>query len=146
MLADEDEAVRRLAVNKIIGLRKGSSGIPTASSSTIVHQKTTSTRNVGVSKINEKAQFYYNLESIDEAKHEPPAIRNMTTAELQKLRTSRLEIMHPCHNQAVERHIKLVTEASASVSGYERRDGMIRHRIRSRKLMKSFDTKAQFKS
>ena len=35
----------------------------------------------------------------------------------------------PCHTQAVERCIKFVTEAAASVLGQERRDGFIRARL-----------------
>ena len=51
---------------------------------------------------------------------------------------------HPCHNQSVERHVKLVTEASAQVEGFARRDGIIRQKIKSRKLLKTFNTKMQF--
>jgi len=146
MLADEDESVRRVAVNKIKAVRQESTKSPTTSSSTKVQQKPTSVRKFRVPSINEKAKSYQNLVSIDKTKYQPPAIRNMTTDELEEIRSSKLQILHPCHNQAVERHIKLVTEASAMVSGYERRDGMIRQKIRSRKLMKSFNTKSQFKS
>lgn len=39
----------------------------------------------------------------------------------------------PCHTQAVERHIKLVTQASKSVVGSAARDGFIRNRIYGRK-------------
>jgi len=55
-----------------------------------------------------------------------------------------LLLYHPCHNKSVERHVKLVTEASAQVAGLERRDGIIRQKIKSRSLMKNFDTKMQF--
>ena len=48
------------------------------------------------------------------------------------------------HNQCVERHVKMVTEAAAQVEGFERRDGLIRQKIKSRKLLKKFDTKVQF--
>ena len=37
--------------------------------------------------------------------------------------------------------MKLVTEASAVMSTFEKRDGQIRQKITSRKLMKKFDTK-----
>jgi len=57
--------------------------------------------------------------------------------------TKPLVLQHPCHNQAVERHVKLVTEASV-VTGYEKRDGMIRQKIQSRLLMRKFDSKQQF--
>ena len=44
----------------------------------------------------------------------------------------------------VERHVKMVTEATAQVEGFERRDGLIRQKIKFRKLLKKFDTKVQF--
>jgi len=31
--------------------------------------------------------------------------------------TKPLVLQHPCHNQAVERHVKLVTEAASVVTG-----------------------------
>ena len=74
--------------------------------------------------------------------HEPPATKQLSCKKMSELRPSKLN--HPCHNQAVERPVKLVTEASASTAGHERCDGMIRQRIQSRKLMKSFETKKQF--
>ena len=52
----------------------------------------------------------------------------------------------PCHTQALERHIKLVTEASAVVVGVKKRDGFIRTTLQSRKQMPKFETKSQFKS
>ena len=63
---------------------------------------------------------------------------------LKNFNTDKLELAHPCHNQAVERHVKLVAEASMLVAGFERRDGMIRQKIKSRKLMPSSNTKKRF--
>ena len=51
---------------------------------------------------------------------------------------------NPCDSQAVERHIKLVSQASTMATIFERRDGMIRHHIRSQRLMKKFDAKREF--
>ena len=51
---------------------------------------------------------------------------------------------YPCHTQAVERVIKLVTEAAAAVSGQERRDGYIRATLKSRIIMPVFETKKNF--
>lgn len=51
----------------------------------------------------------------------------------------------PCHTQAVERMVKLVTEASAAVIGEEARDGFIKARIESHKMMPAFETKKNFK-
>jgi len=49
---------------------------------------------------------------VHKAKHETPAIRHLSENDLQNIRTRKLEMSHPCHNQGVERHIKLVTEAA----------------------------------
>lgn len=50
----------------------------------------------------------------------------------------------PCHTQAVERCIKLGTEASAAVCGAKSRDGYIHSRLASRKLMPNFNTKSEY--
>ena len=50
----------------------------------------------------------------------------------------------PCHSQAVERQIKLVTEASASVCGADDRDGFIRSRLHSRLNIPRFNSKKDF--
>ena len=52
--------------------------------------------------------------------------------------------LFPCHTQATERCIRLVTEASAKVSGQTARDGFIRAGIASRQIMKTFNTKSEF--
>ena len=77
---------------------------------------------------------------------ETPALKDMTNLEIDGFLLKKLIMEHPCYtsNQTVEHHIKLVTEASASVVGFERRDGVIRQKIQSRKLMRYFNTKKQF--
>lgn len=50
----------------------------------------------------------------------------------------------PCHTQAVERTVKLVTEAAENVCESLAREGYIKAKINSRKLMPKFDTKKQF--
>ena len=52
----------------------------------------------------------------------------------------------PCHNQAVERLVKIVTESATKVYGHDRRDGYIRVLQERRKLMPQFDTKSEFKN
>ena len=76
--------------------------------------------------------------------HEPPTLKHLLNKEIEAFQPHKLNLEHPCHNQAVERHIKLVSEASAAVVGFKNRDGLIREKIRSRKLMKTFSTKKQF--
>ena len=53
---------------------------------------------------------------------------------------------YPCHTQAVERCVKLVTEASSAVCGVKARDGFIRVRLESRKIMPYFNTKSQYRA
>ena len=76
--------------------------------------------------------------------HQPPAIGHLTYVDIEQCRVRPLTLHHSCHNQSVERHVKLVTEASAQVEGFARRDGIICQKIKSRKLLKTFNTKMQF--
>ena len=75
---------------------------------------------------------------------QPPAINNLSSSEIASIADSPLKLDRPCHNQAVERHVKIVTEESGQVVGYERRDGLIRQKLKSRMIVKKFDTKQQF--
>lgn len=65
-------------------------------------------------------------------------LRNKTTISLKFSK-------FPCHTQAVERCVKLVTEASITVAGENAHDGLIRTKILSRSLMPSYDCKAEFR-
>ena len=76
--------------------------------------------------------------------HEPPALKHLLNKETEAFQQHKLNLELPCHNYAVERHIKLVFEASAAVTGFKNRDGLIRQKIGSRKLIKTFITKKQF--
>ena len=73
--------------------------------------------------------------------HEPSATTCMSNNALQQQATNKLELNYPCHNQAVERHNQLVTEAATAVESFDRRDGMIRQKIKSRRLMPCYDRK-----
>ena len=55
--------------------------------------------------------------------NEPPATKQFSYEEINEF------LLHPCYNQAVEQHVKLVTESSASTAGHKRCDGIIRQRI-----------------
>ncbi|KAG5896174.1 hypothetical protein JTB14_016949 [Gonioctena quinquepunctata] len=52
---------------------------------------------------------------------------------------------YPCHTQAVERAVKIVTEASAAVCGSENRDGVMRAKLESRGIIPSFGSKQDYK-
>ena len=51
----------------------------------------------------------------------------------------------PCHTQAVEMCVKLVTEATLKVCGPQSRDGFIKATPKSRSLIPEFNTKSQYK-
>ena len=48
----------------------------------------------------------------------------------------------PCHSQAVERHVKLVAEASSQVYGAKARRGFVLSNLKSRAKLPKLDTKS----
>lgn len=80
---------------------------------------------------------------------EPVLTKHISTETLQNmLQEDKIKVdlpLLPCHNQAVERMVKLVTEASQCVVGHDNRDGFIRVRLSRRTLMPCFNTKSQFR-
>ena len=76
---------------------------------------------------------------------EPPLTQSLTTDEMLALKVSPFDVPnYPCHTQAVERAIRLVTEASSSVISQAARDGVIRQKIKARKNLKTHATKKDF--
>ena len=135
MLADERNHVRELGCRRILAARKENS------SKTL--------RQFRVPNVNFEARDYIDLVNWNnEDRCEPPMTKHLPESELQdcvKNKNNQLVKrlpQFPCHTQATERHIRLVTEASATVCP-EQRDGFIRCGIESRKKMKTFDNKAQ---
>ena len=101
-------------------------------------------RSFDLPTINLAATSFDKMVDLNSWQHQPPAIGHLTDVDIEQCRVRPLTLHHPCHNQSVERHVKLVTEASAQVEGFARRDGIIRQKIKSRKLLKTFNTKRQF--
>src|SRR6218665_1022860 len=71
---------------------------------------------------------------------DPPILKAMTDSELKDLITAEVTLTvvspkFPCHTQAAERHVKLVTEAAKAVCGQNSQDGFIRARVASRQLI-----------
>ena len=97
-------------------------------------------------KLNFQAQVYTELFNWDiTVITEPPLIRNITDNELKDIYDTPLSLpRYMCHNQPVERSVKVVTEASNSVCGEENRDGFIRQRLKSRRLMPCTNSKQDF--
>jgi len=100
-------------------------------------------RHYKVPKTTVEAAHFYELTNLDSIKDvsQPPAVMDLDDTSIAQMLTKPLVLQHPCHNRAVERHVKLVTEAASVVTGYEKRDGMIRQKIQSRLLMSKFDSK-----
>ena len=122
MLADNDHNVRLLAVNKILSIR-----ISQKNSDNVGHDEEVDVRKFIIPKINTNAKTYYSLSSLSlKDMHEPPALKQLLNKEIGAFQQHKLILENPCHNQAVERHIKLVSEASAVVAELKNRDGLIR--------------------
>lgn len=139
MVVDDREHVRELGLTRVLKTKE-------------VPVKGKNVRNFLVPKINFESNEYYELINWSETKLTcPPLLASFSSdtiaqliihKEKPKLNINLADI--PCHTQAVERCVKLVTEAASKVYGNERRDGFIRATLASRAFMPKFDTKAEF--
>ena len=81
---------------------------------------------------------------------EPPSTKNLSSELIIAIKTGSAELppitVFCNHTQAVERCIKMVTDASSTVVGMEARDGLIRSKIIGRKKLPTFETKSQYLS
>ena len=154
MLSDEGYQVRCMAVNKILANRseqraataliqsdnfkggyQSDDDIDLENASTI--QAYDHIRRFRRPNLNHKAKVYYKIMNMNlPDMEEPPATKHLCNKELEAIRQIPFRLKHPCHNQAVERHIQVVSESSAVVRLFERRDGLIRQKLKSRKLIK----------
>ncbi|BES87539.1 Hypothetical protein NTJ_00345 [Nesidiocoris tenuis] len=132
MLHDRKKEIRQMGVKKILEAR------------TAVQKE--EIRKFENPRLNFMASDYVNMIAWTEVL-EPQSTIHFSESELTDIADSgrKLSIFDvPCHSQAVERNVRLVTEASSSVFGPKARDGFIRNRIRSRKDMPKFETKRDF--
>ena len=126
MLVDNDHNVHLFAYNKILSIRVSKKNLDS-----VGRDEEVDVRKFIMPKINIIAKTYYSLSSLSlKDMHEPPALKYLLNKEIEAFQQHKLNLEHPCHNQAVERHIKLVSEASAAVAGLKNRDGLIRQKIR----------------
>ena len=136
MLTDERKHIRELAMRRILRARSEKYGV----------------RKFAIPKINFEAEDYINLiDWQNTAVLEPPILTNTAVDNLEMfVANGEAPVIdfpkYPCHTQSVERCIKLVTEASAAVCGLKARAGFIRVRLESRKIMPSFNTKAEYRT
>lgn len=100
-----------------------------------------------VPKLNFNASIYFNMVNFNELElTTPPMILNLNKDSLKHLYKSEVgkKISGiPCHCQAVERSVKLVTEAASSVTDANRH-GFILNKLSSRAKMPKFDSKQNF--
>ena len=100
--------------------------------------------------LNFEAKSYYELIDWQNCQlTEPPALQTVSGTTIDELiasgDTMQPELAQfPCHTQAVERAVKLVTEAAVQVSDHKERDGLIRNKLQSRQKMPKFETKRDY--
>ena len=135
MINDESSNIRQLEWRRIKKAREQSKG------------KTI--RIFQIPDLNFKAEMYFDMINWKKVNlTEPPLTRSISDDEINHLISSKEKKKFPhqsCHKQAVERCVKLVTEASSLVCGQNSRDNFIRTKIKSHQKMPSFETKREFK-
>ena len=107
----------------------------------------TSIRKFSLPDINFQANCYRDLIDWNQDVTIPPLIRylwksNVSFGALQKKLEKIGEIQ--CHSQAVERIVKVVTKATVSVYGHERREGYIKCTLDFQSIMSLFSTKSDW--
>ena len=124
MLTDNDHNVLLLAINKILSIRVSKKNLDN-----VGRDEEVDARKFIIPKINSSTKNY-SLSSLSlKHMHEPPALKHLLDKEIQAFQQHKLNLEHSCHNQAVERHIKLVSETSAAVARFKNIDGLIRQKM-----------------
>lgn len=137
MITDERPHIRELGLRRIMKARS--------------HVSANKIRRFQVPPLNLNATEYHDMVDWQTLTvTEPPVMMDMTNNELKDMISAQISPSvifprFPCHTQAVERCVKLVTEASAAVCGETSRHGFIRARIASRQLMPKLETKSDYK-
>ena len=138
MIFDERKHIRELGLRRVLKARQTKS-------------KGKSIRNFIPPTLNFEAHDYTEIIHWNTAKlSSPPLLRGVSNEEINSCITTGdmpdWNVQnYPCHTQAVERCVKLVTEASSNVCGPQSRDGFIRATLKSRSMMPDFSTKSQYK-
>ncbi|GBP05516.1 Kynurenine formamidase [Eumeta japonica] len=132
MLTDGEKHIRELAARRILKIRSS----PTTGKLP---------RTFEVPELNFDAKSYIDLINWQETNFDPPILKNKTNDELiqiieKKGDETMLFLRLPCHTQAVERSVKIVTEAAMSACDKKARDGIIHAKLASRKAMPKFDS------
>lgn len=140
MLADDNLAARMQAVARIEQCRDTNRANLTRAAS----EKPV--REFRVPAISGAERSLQDLLSASSVITEPPLTVSMSLDELQQsAQAGPMNWGYPCHTQNIERIIRSVSEAAVSVSGAERRDGMVRQQLQSRADMPAFLSKKDFR-
>jgi hypothetical protein len=138
MMADERPHIRKLAFKRVCAAR-------------LQRSADNAVRVFKVPKLIFSATDYFAvIDWSNEPRYEPPLVRRMAQELVESYadKDTVVPILSfpnlPCHTQAVERGIRLVTEACASVR-VKQRDGFIRSRIESRSVIPKFEKKGDYR-
>ena len=136
MLADSDMHIRQKAVKTILDIR-------TKISSSFGQIEI---RSFNIPSIRFTAETYVHMIDWETSLiTEPPFTKHLSEEILLNSVCTPMEIpSYPCHTQAVERTIQLVTKASSSVTGEEARHGLILSTLTSREKMPTFESKKDY--
>lgn len=101
----------------------------------------------------DSSNYWNMIDWPNSAYSEPPILMNFSLEELNSMvlePNSNSAVFQaikkfPCHTQAVERGVKLLTETALKVYGEEKRDGVVRNTLLSRKNMPYCESKKDLK-
>ena len=101
-----------------------------------------------IPNIDFSADKWWDLVDVDEIAREPTTTMGFTDGELEDFLEHPLEISIawlPSHSQGVERAVKMVSEVSMKVYGFEARHEYLNVIVESRELRPAFTSKGQYK-
>ena len=137
MLGSQDAQMREFAIDAIKKIRA------------LDEKGDASVRDFHVPKVNFEADSLFNLvdwSGVEEELHEPVHTCVIPTGDLSQFLTKPFPMISAdCHTQSCERAVKETTVAASKVFGFERRDGLIKSKLKSRKLAPVIKSKEALK-
>jgi hypothetical protein len=150
MVADEDAAIRKDAVDRIMALRHPILA-PTPSTSTGRGRGRPAKKAASGVCTYVQPKPVYEAPSYDkmidwevEQVIEPPYLTQFSDAQVQEFLVTPLSLPIKGHTQHVERMIRNITEQGTRAATAEKRDGLVRATLNSRKRLPKAETKADF--
>lgn len=140
MIFHKDLAIRKLGYQKI--LRSREAGEP-------MEEEFENVRTYLHPEILFDCENYYDMIDWESEFTEPPFTRNISYEELKTLAENGETVAHdilrvPCHSQANERHVKLVTEVASRYTTHHRREGAAATTLEGREQRPNNDSKKDF--